>query len=207
MPLTFYVSGMLWTRSLIMKDVETGSEWSHLLGRAMRGKLQGTELEILPAIMTDWKTWREENPHTDVVVLSFTTDRYGSDRYWQRHSYVMGYVKGNETCHWSFPLLDKTPVRNDRLGSAELLVVYEPATCTARLFSRRLENDVLLFEQRDGALVDRNTHSRWNIRTGESLAGPLAGKKLRQLPGIISFDNAWRRFHPESELATIESGS
>ena len=30
--LTFQVSGMLWKRSLVMRDIETGSLWSHLLG-------------------------------------------------------------------------------------------------------------------------------------------------------------------------------
>ena len=38
--LTFRVSGKLWNRSLIMSDVETRTEWSHLLGRAMAGKLK-----------------------------------------------------------------------------------------------------------------------------------------------------------------------
>ena len=37
--LTFAVSGMLWKRSLVMVDSETKTLWSHLLGKAMRGKL------------------------------------------------------------------------------------------------------------------------------------------------------------------------
>ena len=43
--LTFFVSGMLWQRSLVMQDKETGSLWSHILGEAMRGSLKGTSLE------------------------------------------------------------------------------------------------------------------------------------------------------------------
>ena len=62
--LTLTVSGMLWNRSLVMQDKETGSLWSHLLGRAMRGDLQGQRLDRLPGLMTDWKTWRELYPQT-----------------------------------------------------------------------------------------------------------------------------------------------
>ena len=35
--LTFGVSGMLWNRSLVMYDKETGTLWSHILGEAMQG--------------------------------------------------------------------------------------------------------------------------------------------------------------------------
>ena len=39
--LTLCVSGKLWNRSLIMMDKETDSLWSHLLGEAMAGPLEG----------------------------------------------------------------------------------------------------------------------------------------------------------------------
>jgi hypothetical protein len=67
---------MLWNRSLVMIDRETESLWSQLLGTAQRGPLKGTELEILPAIMTDWKTWRELHPDTTAVILSRTSKNY-----------------------------------------------------------------------------------------------------------------------------------
>ena len=40
--LTLQVSGMLWQRSLVMRDLETGTLWSHLMGKAMEGELKGT---------------------------------------------------------------------------------------------------------------------------------------------------------------------
>ena len=40
---------MLWNRSLVMYDVETKSNWSHILGRAMDGEMKGTRLEMLPS--------------------------------------------------------------------------------------------------------------------------------------------------------------
>ena len=51
--LTLSVSGMLWNRSLVILDAETKSLWSHILGRAMQGPLEGETLEALPGLMTD----------------------------------------------------------------------------------------------------------------------------------------------------------
>ena len=48
--LTLSVSGMLWNRSLVILDAETKSLWSHILGRAMRGPLEGETLEVLPGL-------------------------------------------------------------------------------------------------------------------------------------------------------------
>ena len=45
--LTFQVSGKLWNRSLVMRDLETGSLWSHILGECMEGELMGKKLELI----------------------------------------------------------------------------------------------------------------------------------------------------------------
>ena len=47
---TLAVSGKLWNHSLVMVDQETGSLWSHLLGRAMSGPMKGTNLKTLPGL-------------------------------------------------------------------------------------------------------------------------------------------------------------
>ena len=61
---------MLWNRSLVMIDEETGSLWSHLLGEAMQGPLQGTQLEAVPSEMVTWESWRREHPQTTVREVS-----------------------------------------------------------------------------------------------------------------------------------------
>ena len=62
--LTLAVSGLLWNRSLVMIDQETGSHWSHLMGTAMKGPLKGEKLEVFPSTMTDWATWRAKYVNT-----------------------------------------------------------------------------------------------------------------------------------------------
>lgn len=65
--LTFGVSGMLYRNSLIMYDRETRTLWSHLLGFAIDGPLDGTRLRSLPSVFTTWAAWRRTRPDTDVL--------------------------------------------------------------------------------------------------------------------------------------------
>ncbi len=65
--LTFGVSGKLYRNSLIMYDRETGSLWSHLLGAAIRGPLEGARLQLIPSTFTTWETWRRRHPATLVL--------------------------------------------------------------------------------------------------------------------------------------------
>ncbi|WP_435318047.1 DUF3179 domain-containing (seleno)protein [Haloarchaeobius sp. TZWSO28] len=54
--------------NLVMADDATGSYWSQLLGQAICGPLEGRRLDIVPSTITDWGTWRREQPKTDVLL-------------------------------------------------------------------------------------------------------------------------------------------
>jgi len=58
-PLTFGVSGKLIMNALVMYDRQSDSLWSQFLGVAVEGRFRGTALEPVPAMLTDWRTWRE----------------------------------------------------------------------------------------------------------------------------------------------------
>jgi hypothetical protein len=58
------VSGALYRDSLVMYDRETGSYWSQVDGRALRGPLTGKKLSEVPSVVTTWSDWRREHPGT-----------------------------------------------------------------------------------------------------------------------------------------------
>jgi hypothetical protein len=60
--LTFGVSGMLYKDGLVMYDRQTDTLWTQVDGRAVRGKLAGQQLQIVPAIHATWKEWRALYP-------------------------------------------------------------------------------------------------------------------------------------------------
>jgi len=64
---TFQVSGMLWRNSLVMRDRETGSLWSHVTGEGLCGPMAGEVLEPVPVTTVFWFAWSSFYPNTRVV--------------------------------------------------------------------------------------------------------------------------------------------
>jgi hypothetical protein len=199
--LNFAVSGMLWNRSLVMQDRETKSLWSHILGEAMDGPLQGTLLEIIPSHMTDWGTWRKLHPATTVVNLSRTSQEYRTEFYRDPDHFVLGLIlEGERPRAWSFADLKEAAVVNEEVGTLPVLVAFDPASHTAMAFERRASDRLLTFRERgDGKLMDEQTASVWDRLTGRALEGPMAGNALKPLPAIVSYTTSWIVFHPQTE--------
>lgn len=198
--LTFQVSGMLWNRSLVMRDRETKTLWSHLLGRGMRGPLEGEELEIIPAIMTDWKTWRTRHPRTTVAMLSRTANSYRREFYQDPSRFVLGLVHGGRPYAWPFDALTRSPVVNDTLPNRPILVIYLSSSSAAQTYDRVVDGRELTFSNDEGRLVDGQTGSQWDPVSGAAIDGPLKGSQLTPLPAIISYRAAWLKFHPNTRM-------
>jgi len=194
--LTLAVSGMLWEHNLVMVDEQTDSLWSHLLGEAMQGPLTGERLEPLPATMTDWRTWHDAHPQTTVAMLTRSERRLRRDVYRELDRYVIGLTDGDSARAWRFDRLLAEPVVNDRLGDVAVVVVFDQAGMTAVLYERTIDGRTIVFEEKDGNLVDPQTRARWDLLTGQSTNAD--GRHLTRLPGIVAFTHSWRRFHPET---------
>ncbi len=197
--LTFGVSGMLWNRSLIVYDQETGSLWSHILGEAMQGPLQGKKLNQIPSVMTDWQSWRKQHPDSTVAALRRTSQEYRREFYRQPEQFVLGIVEQSRSKAWGFEQLSHKSVLNDVVGDRPVLIAFDDASVTARMYDRRFHGRLLTFQLQDGNLVDSETGSTWHPLTGQALAGSSAGEHLQALPAIVSFKKAWYQFHPDSE--------
>ncbi len=199
-PINLRVSGKLWNRSLIMSDVETNTEWSHLLGKAMAGPHKGKQLKALSGVMTTWAQWKQQHPKTTVLDLSRTMKRYNSEVYRKPERYVLGWTFADEAHHVGYDTLAAKPLMNLTTSDFPVLVSYDKASTAARIFSRELGDQVLTFEAIDGQTMrDKETESTWSRQTGEATAGKLKGKALKHHAGIPSYTRAWQMFHPESK--------
>ena len=198
-PHTFVVSGKLWNRSLAMMDQETGSLWSHILGLCMEGKLKDTELTALPADMVTWAAWKREHPKTTVLKMSRTNRRFKNDFYKQPERFVIGFRGKTGFFHRSFTTMKARPLLNIDAGGKQLMILFNPESTSARIYSRQLGERELTFTVNDKSqLQDKQTGSIWN-HGGTAIEGPLKGKQLQPHVGIVSFTRAWKTFHPESK--------
>ncbi len=193
---------MLWNSSLVMKDIETESLWSHLLGKAMAGPLEGKTLKRLPAVITDWATWKKKHPATTVASLKPTTRGFRRQMYQQPAAFLVGLVAGDASRAWKFDQLIKQPVVNDRVDTMAVLLVFDKASGTPWIYDRKVAGQILDFyvpsPEAGSPLIDQQTHSTWDRLHMRAVDGPLAGEQLRPLPGIVSFTRAWKAFYPWS---------
>ena len=208
--LTFCVSGQLWNRSLIMKDLETSSRWSHILGVSVHGKLKDTELTTIPCDMVTWSAWMREHPKTTVLNMSRTHRDFTKEFYKTPERFVVGLSGFDGMLHCSFATLKASPLLNVQQKDEPLLITFDPESTSARIFSRTLGKRTLTFapvESKRNLLRDDQTSSTWNRATGVAVGGTLAGKRLAPVVGIVSFTRAWKTLHPDSKEIVADDGA
>ena len=191
---------MLWNRSLVMYDAETNSHWSHIRGEAMQGEMLGTKLRMLPGEMTTWRAWLGEHPETTVLNMPRTHEEFTADFYRNPKEFVYGWAIGRRRYHSGMDALQREPVKNLDLAGQALVLAYEKAATSARLFSRKLGQRTLTFvAAAPGQMTDEETGSGWDVTRGRAISGPLAGEQLEPMVGMFSYREAWAEFFPRSQ--------
>lgn len=200
--LTFQVSGYLWQRSLVMRDIETETLWSHLLGRGMRGELEGVELKAVPSVMMTWGKWKKRHPQTTVLAMTRTVQHY-RERAWKNpENYVYGIPLG---VGQPAPAVTLERLRRDRIVSVKVagpdLVVTHGEGGAVRAFRASVNGRELDFAARPAdRMTDRETGTEWDPATGEALEGTLRGSRLDRVSGTMSYRAAWEAFHPDETV-------
>ncbi len=187
-------------RSLVMSDVETKTEWSHLLGKGMAGKLKGRKLKPIITDMVTWSVWKKQHPDTTVLDMSRTSPEYTSLFYRDPDRFVFGFEANGQAYALPMANMMATPVHQFSIGKIPLLATFDEEGVVTHLFEPRADDRVLNFERVDDQIMtDRQTASRWQILNGNCIEGELQGKVLKQRVGIMSFRKAWQNFHPDSQ--------
>ena len=182
-----------------MVDRETNSLWAHMLGEAMQGPLTGTKLKSLPAVMTVWGRWKQDHPATTALLMRRTSVVYFRDALMPDGGLILGFYGRKGTRIWDLFHLNQHNIVNDEFEGRPLLVHFDRPSFTAFIYDRRVNGRILEFERRNLDTIDKQTKSRWNLRTGQCLTGPLKGRRLKALAGIISDAAHWSVFHPVND--------
>jgi hypothetical protein len=197
-----------------MSDVETNTEWSQILGKAMAGPLKGTQLERIPSDMITWASWKKQYPKTQVLNMSRTHRAYNSAFYKNLNRFVLGMVVHGQAYHASYKDMQVKQIQNVAMAKELFVVTFTASNTSARVFSRIIDGKTLSFKVAEAAttknrddraddastlMMDIETSSVWNRSTGLAVSGKLKGKQLVHEVGIPSFTKAWSTFHPKSQ--------
>jgi hypothetical protein len=196
--LVFQVSGKLWQRSLVMRDLQTGSLWSHILGEAMDGPLKGTTLKPIPSLITSWGEWKTKHPETTVMNLDLSAKKYNTKVWQDRKRFVLGMEHHGKTKAWPYNFLEENPVHVETFAGKEFLIVFLKESATA--FAYETGGKIKSGKLDQGMLVsDDGTH--WNPWTAMAVEGPQKGQNLTRAYALPSYRKAWLDFHPDSLIA------
>lgn len=182
-----------------MQDMETGSEWSHILGQSMTGPMEGNSLEIIPSVMTNWESWLKRYPNTTATMIRPTAREYDTEMLRRNGSrFGLGLVHAGKSRFWRLDLLQQQPLVNETFSDLPVLIDFDIESRTPVAWNRMVGENLLTFHESAQGVQDEETNSTWDLLRGVAIDGALKGTRLQPLPAIVSFSAAWARFHPES---------
>lgn len=112
-------------------------------------------------------------------------------------------------------IMDWHEMVNDRVGGQAFAISYCTLCGSAIAFATQLSDGRSLVFGSSGLLYrsnklmyDEDTLSLWSNMTGEPVAGPLAGRgiALPVLPMTVTRWGDWKRSHPETTVAGLQTG-
>lgn len=189
-------AGGLYKNAMTWWDHKTLSIWSQPNGEALAGELTGTQLELLPSQVTTWANWVADHPQT--FVLANDLDRLGAVRQGFTPEFVIGVQIGDDALAFYYQDVEEAGMIQTSIGEWPVVVWAEAGEYNA--FLRQAGEQPLTFSLDDGVIYDDQTHSRWDLRRGLALEGPLQGQGLQTLPSLTSYDWAWHDFYPDAEI-------
>ena len=179
MELVFGNQGDLWGNAMTWWDTETGSIWSQPIGEAILGPRTGERLELLPSSLSTWADWKQAHP--DTLALDVESGFDGFDL----EDMAIVVELGPDSKAFPIPELRQVVVANEVVNDIPVAVVLEPDSDRWKVFSRRLDTDVVELEMVDGELREVGGTRRFDLGRGIPLGDTTEG--LDQLPGFTSF--------------------
>ena len=170
--MTFDFSSDLLKRNLLIVDRETKSVWSQLEGAAVSGELEGTPLEMVPALQTSWKHWRELYPST--LVLFRSDSHQGIPYRYQSHRLTPPHRSGHNIADLGLGVM---------VGEEAMFFPLRELNRSATPLQVELGGESITIQYRDDAVT------AW----AEDEEGEL-------LPGVLVYTRGWMDFHPKSAV-------
>ncbi len=174
--LTFDFGEGLIENNLLIVDRETTSVWSQLEGSAVSGPMKGTPLEVVPALQTTWKFWRQRHPETRVWI----DGKAGRPYLYRNRAIGTPRPKTRPTTHDASAL-----GLGLAFGGEAIFLPFEALTGAPLPLGLEVGGE----------------HVRVHYRK-EELTAWAEDPEGNLLPHVLAYRSGWLSFHPESRIYT-----
>ena len=115
--------------------------------------------------------------------------------------YPFSELKNQTVLNDSIDNLDLVIFKSEDMRSAlnERMIKDSKKVAAYTVFSRHVGGEKLIFEAKNGKIIDKNTSSQWSP-LGKAITGKLKGNTLRPVVHGVHFAFAWLAFKPDSEI-------
>ncbi len=207
-------------QNFLMEDLETGSWWQQVTGRAISGPLNGRALTPVLHDEVTFGLWRAEHPGTRVLGLDgdasqikatwedstakarVVTPVRGDDPMPPR-TLVIGVTIDGASRAYPRESLAASRVILDDLAGTPIAILEADDGHSVRVFSRRVdEQTVELLRKVDTSpvrFIDERTGSEFDFM-GRAVTGPLAGRRLTRVPHLSDYWFDWHEYHPDTTI-------
>ena len=201
--------------------VEAGTQLEFLPSQIVAfGDFKATfpESEVLLGPVGSEAVGYEDNPYVyydSTERTYFANDEFDDHRLDAKERVLTVELNGDPVA-FSFSALSERVVIEAEVGGVAIVAFWQPGALSpldeefiiasrnvgaAGAFIPEAGGRRLTFEVRDGAIVDRETGSTWNV-LGLATDGPLAGSTLEPVLSGNHFWFAWSVFEPETRVVT-----
>ncbi|MCP4312615.1 MAG: DUF3179 domain-containing protein [Bacteroidetes bacterium] len=177
-------SGYLFRENMVPLDLQTGSLWSQMQLRGMRGKHQREVARTIPLVETSWKTIKDYFPSAGVyIVESFSKS---SPNYEQE----FGIVGLNETELFTLDMFPGEISLHTTSVRPEGKVIVAGSTIHRYMVAYLTNYLMVAVEGRFPVIMKDETGTLWNI-FGEAVSGERGGEQLKSPVAYTAADWAW----------------
>jgi hypothetical protein len=219
--LTFGVSGLLYKNDLVMYDRQTNSQWIQILGKAIRGPLEGSELTVISSRTIQWGAWLELWPDSEFMEFPAFDQKYGEYPYGDYRDsgevnfpreyvddslppkeMVLGVGSGEAAVAYPASVLRESRVVNDVIDGTPVVVTYYNDAMAVFLRGNATFSFSEGFYMKEGV-----SGNRWNMVTGRGEPGSAnEGRQLAEMEHVTSYWFVWVDFHPDTQIYGVATG-
>ncbi len=122
-----------------------------------------------------------------------------------RTALVIGLVQDGQAKAYPIEVIGYHHQVRDTVGKTPVMITYCTVCRTGRVYSPLLDGKEATFrlvgmDHFNAMFEDNTTGSWWRQVSGEAIAGPLRGQRLREIPAQQMSLAAWTQEHPDTQI-------